>query len=361
MKKERLINVIESSTGKCQWFTLVHISVFHALIDATCGFILYSLVRLGNVDSSMFVPAFLLYNGLAFALQPAVGLLLDRIKQPVDGFIFGAVFVAIAGVIFPELPWVAVVLSGLGNAVFHAGAGAIALNIDPRKAWAPGVFVAPGAIGLTLGILAGKSGPLAAWFLPLVVMIFAVSGFWMKYPEIKYRVDRKISSVNLFVLVLLLLLLSVSARAFVGMAAALPWKSDIYLLLALSVGVVLGKGLGSFLADRFGWIKISVGALVISGVLLFFGAKFAMLGILGMFFFQMTMPVTLVAVANMFPDKPSFAFGLPCLALFLGSVPILLRLLPTLEGLGLTALIMLSAVLLWVALKMYFRFAGKPS
>jgi membrane protein implicated in regulation of membrane protease activity len=40
----------------------------------------------------------------------------------------------------------------------------------------------------------------------------------------------------------------------------------------------------------------------------------------GVFLFQMTMPVTLAALALWIPGKPAFAFGMACLALLIGTL-----------------------------------------
>ena len=100
----------------------------------------------------------------------------------------------------------------------------------------------------------------------------------------------------------------------VGTLLVLPWKTDFNLLLMLTSAVVLGKAFGGILADKFGWIKIAIPALIISAPLLFLGPNYVALGILGAFLFNFTMPVTLTALANTLPGKSGFAFGLTTLA-----------------------------------------------
>jgi FSR family fosmidomycin resistance protein-like MFS transporter len=131
----------------------------------------------------------------------------------------------------------------------------------------------------------------------------------------------------------------------------MPWKSDLALLAALTAAVVAGKMAGGLLADRFGWRRVAVTALVGSLPLLALGTSSPAAGIAGVLLFNMTMPVTLAAVAAVLPrGSEGFAFGLTCLALFCGSVPALL-------GLPLTAtpwlpatLILPAAAALWFAL-----------
>ena len=80
-----------------------------------------------------------------------------------------------------------------------------------------------------------------------------------------------------------------------------------------------GKALGGIISDRLGWIETSVGALLISAPLIAFAGPAGIIA--GLFVFQMTMPVTLVAAVKVFPKKPAFAFGLTCLALVGGAIP----------------------------------------
>jgi FSR family fosmidomycin resistance protein-like MFS transporter len=82
-----------------------------------------------------------------------------------------------------------------------------------------------------------------------------------------------------------------------------------------------GKTLGGFIADRIGWLEATSLALVASTPLIVWGADHTPLLLLGMLLFQTTMPVTLIAVARALPRAPGVAFGLPCLALVLGSLP----------------------------------------
>ena len=96
----------------------------------------------------------------------------------------------------------------------------------------------------------------------------------------------------------------------------------------LAVAAAGGKALGGILADRFGWVRVAMIALLSSVPMIMFGAGAAYLAVVGMFLFQMTMAVTLAAVARLFPGQPSLAFGLPCLALIIGAMPVFVGLGP---------------------------------
>ena len=110
------------------------------------------------------------------------------------------------------------------------------------------------------------------------------------------------------------------------------------------------------MADKFGWIRVAVGALVLSIPFLVFGANIPYLAIVGMFLFNITMPITLVAISNILPGRPGFAFGLTCLALILGALPAFSGLKHVLGGkLFIFTIIVISSLALYYALKIYFK------
>lgn len=258
------------------------------------------------------------YNIIAFGLQAPFGYLVDKYQSPKASALIGCILVLSSLFLF-NIPALVVIFSGLGNAFFHVGGGSISLNIKPKKATAPGIFVAPGALGLTIGTLVGKSGTFTAW--PFVILLL-ISGIFIllnEIPEIKYKKKPVKQEVRYFELVIILLLLSVSIRALYGLTAT--WKTDIGLLLILTMAIVAGKALGGIIADRFGWIKTAIFALLISAPLLALFQNSPVLAITGVFLFQMTMPITVTALSNILPGRSATVFGLTVLALIIGVLP----------------------------------------
>jgi hypothetical protein len=73
---------------------------------------------------------------------------------------------------------------------------------------------------------------------------------------------------------------------------------------------------------------------------------------IGMWLFQMTMPVTLVALYALMPGRPAFAFGLTCLALILGGLPTFFRAIKAhYDSWAFLVLILISAAALYEALR----------
>jgi FSR family fosmidomycin resistance protein-like MFS transporter len=290
--------------------------VAHALVDATCAALILSLAA-SAVEGALSLVV--MYNVLAFALQSPFGLMADRFRIPVPTAIVGLLLVA-ASTLFFGVPFLAAAVAGIGNALFHVGGGVISLNLVPGKATMPGIYVAPGALGLLIGGLVGRSGQFVAW--PFILLLAGAVLLVWRIPRPAIRYDAVLDGqFKWFEAVILLLLFSIAIRGLVGSSLVLPWKSNRLLLVLLTLAVVLGKALGGVLGDRFGWKRVALAGLVVATPLLSFFADYPALAIAGAFCFNLTMPVTLAAMANMLPGWAGFAFGLTTLALILGVLP----------------------------------------
>lgn len=320
--------------------------ITHALVDAAC-----IMLVLGGIDVRENLLAYiLLYNVLAFGLQLPLGWFSDRLHQPVLAAITGVVLVALSLMLFLH-PLAAIILAGIGNALFHVGGGTIALNLRPGKAALPGVFVAPGGIGLVAGALLLKFYGYHPLFCSMLLLAMGTLILAVKSPRIYYAAVKERVGASLD-LAILLLLITICIRSMVGLSADFPWKSNQLLLITLTASIALGKSLGGFMADYFGWMKIAVGGLIISSILLVFGQQSAFAGIIGLFFFNLTMPVTLVAISNVLSGRPGFSFGLATFAIITGALPTFFP-YKALIGVNpvLITLTIISAITLYMGLK----------
>ena len=98
-----------------------------------------------------------------------------------------------------------------------------------------------------------------------------------------------------------------------------PWKTGVFLILA-GIASAAGKFLGGLMADRIGSKFVGFASLVTSACL-FCIPDFAIAGVLGCLFFNMTMPITLKGAAVSLPGYEGFSFGLLTFALFWGYLP----------------------------------------
>ena len=141
---------------------LIH-SAAHLLVDAVCAAALFGPLK-GGPDAAW---RFMLYNTLAFSTQCLVGLAADRIgKHRLSAA--AAMLCVAAGFALPLPVLPRLLLIGLGNSVFHVAAGTETIRRSGGRAAPLGVFVAPGAIGVTVGSLFPAAGPVLAGLLAVL-------------------------------------------------------------------------------------------------------------------------------------------------------------------------------------------------
>jgi len=308
---------------KSRYQIIQNLSIYgiaHAVVDTVCIAIVLSLFTKESSKLIDIINIVVLYNVLAFGLQVIFGLIVDYLKKPKFSSMLGITFTILSVFFASVSPILAVICAGIGNALFHVGGGSISLNLIPGKATAPGIYVAPGAIGVLVGTLLGKSNQIFPWIFVLILVLLLICIWFIKEPEIDYNKQNDIG-VKYVEIILLLMLISIAVRSFVGSIIVFPWKSDILLLVILTISIVLGKGLGGIIADRYGWLRIGVISLLLSIPFLILGPNIPILGIIGIFLFNITMPITLIVMSNSLPGRPGFAFGLTCLALIFGALP----------------------------------------
>lgn len=288
-------------------------SLAHFWVDLSCALLLFGRVAPG--EAAVF--AFLLYNFCAFAVQMPLGLLADRLG--------GERCFAALGCLVAAGAWLlggapAAVTAGLGNALFHVGGGVYALH-SSEGCTNLGVFVSPGALGVYLGALGSVQQAVPG--LAVCLGLLLLGGLLLRYgagvrtgaftPMPKGGMSAVIPLLALFFVVVL--------RALMGGLFRFPWKGELGLGLALAVAG--GKAAGGLLADRLGRRRVAVGSLFLA-TLCFLISDLPGPGLLAVFLFNMTMPLTLWGAARLLRGARGLAFGLLTFALFLGTLPLLL-------------------------------------
>ena len=309
------------------------LGVFHAFTDAATV-----TVALRATSSSLLTPAtvfagILAYDLIAFGLQPLLGWAQDRWANPRAAMLAG-LGLTLAGVVVVQTGThpataqvlLAVVLAALGNAAYHLGAGAAVLRQGLDRSAPAGLLVAPGALGLAFGLWFGKDpshGPV--WLIGVPVVLALVVVTRIALPALRTRLTaRNVLGrpvTDIVIGALALLMISIAIRALVGSAASRGYQSGTWLMLGLPLVAFSGKLLGGLLADRLGWTLTTVAALGLSAPLLAFTYPHPAMLLAGLLVFQMTMPVTLVAIARLMPARLATGFGLTCLALIAGALP----------------------------------------
>jgi FSR family fosmidomycin resistance protein-like MFS transporter len=337
-------------------------SITHLLVDLACAYLLFLKIR-GTPEWFVCV---LLYNFCAFALQMPIGHLADRWNRNAVCAAVGCILVVIAygcG----SIPIAAALIAGLGNCMFHVGGGIDVLNLSHKKSGMLGVFVAPGAFGLYIGTIYGKQGVDAAVYIVIALVLTSLLLLLLQYDSartfksenepVSFRTaslavtsSQNELKVAAAVGALVLMFLVVCLRSYVGLTLAFPWKGEGYWGIILISGVVLGKMAGGILADTFGILKTTVVSLGLSAILFLF-FEYPIAGIVAIFLFNMTMPITLWAVSRILPGSKGFTFGLLTFGLFLGFIPVYLGLDSLFTGgLGFALASVVSVALLSVGL-----------
>jgi len=333
----------------------------HALVDCASGYLIFRDLGTSALGYPTIVTLVVLYNTLAFGGQVPVGAITDRTRTYRGAAVLGALLAATSLVVAPWAVIAGIVVVGVGNALFHVGAGAHVLAASRNRSTESGVFVGPGAVGLAAGILMGGQRLEARWFIVtlLVVAVFllprliepsARSGQASSLPRPRSR------ALLITLACASMLVGSVTVRALVGGAVSGSWRgisTEVMLLLALAA--CGGKMLGGFVSDRLGWATTSVAALLISAPLVSALVRTPVGAVLGMLIFQMTMPVTLKAMHHILPTRPGLAFGIPCLALLVGALPGLYRVQLLPHWAHSLALVVTSAVLVGWGLRLLVR------
>lgn len=390
-------------------------SYLHFLVDFTCAYWMFYIVfrqclfpgcPVGEGWTNYGLAWILVYNFCAFALQLPLSWLADRYFQQKSWRLssVGCLVLAIAGgLIFGEgvlqihiwkYPWdieitpyswtyysgphgfFYSILLGIGNALFHVGAGIEVLRLSEKGGrrtakrrgkfasvdgagfrMAPvGIFVSSGAFGLCLGrvmsehlktvYLVKDYGKVILVYLMLVIGLMlaaaglnilvtgmpgsaeshftGIQGFFPVQNKNEVGIKQEYAessdeSWNLWII--LLLFLVVVLRSFQGGAMQFFWYDGMVIALVFAFCVSLGKALGGILADRIGIWWTVLFPLGCSAVIFWLFSDSMLPGLAAVLLFQTTMPITLSLMYRQIPRHPGLAFGLLSFGLFLGDLP----------------------------------------
>lgn len=343
-------------------------SILHFLVDGVCAFAMFGYFA----TQENWYLNMLLYNFFAFAMQMPLGVVLDGLNQdkklqkyqPSFAFaVLGVVLTLVGALAHP-------IVLGLGNALFHLGGGVGTIHEDKAMGWRGrglGVFVAPGALGLYIGTQLAKSSmePKWTWMMVagVVMLLCLVCGARIlrqslvvrtrgvaaigqvrkdvnrkqELAEVKtakntgcsmqetadapWEQDTTVRPRNYIWALVMACLTVVILRSYIGMAVSFSWKTSLFAGTTAVLAVVLGKVAGGFASAGFGIRRTAVVSLGLAAVCFLFSNHMPA-GVAALFFFNMTMPITLYLLVKKLEGLPGFAFGLLTFGLFLGFLPV---------------------------------------
>ncbi len=300
----------------------------HGISDCTAGLIIGSLspgMSIYGVASMV-----LLYNVLAFALQPLAGLLTDRMKNPKIAAIGGLFLMAVSIVFFFVLPVAAVVLAGAASAFFHVGGGAMALCVTPGKASAVGLFSSPGVAGLAIGGYLAVNGIFPVTIISaLLIIIIAVLAV-LKTPVMPYESKTQDSEFDKHDLIMLVMLFAIALRSAVWNIFQYVEQGEITSIILISLSAAGGKIFGGCAGDYVGWKRYTYSALLLAIPFLILGESSIYFLLLGVALLQSVTPIFVSALYKGMKRLPATAAGLSFgLAIAAGGVPFAASMDPT--------------------------------
>ena len=314
-------------------FALCHFVVDFACVSTMLCAVSRVLGESGQGSMEVVALSILLYDIVAFTLQLPIGIALDQLDKNSYAALLSYALVG-SGVILSLVPialleWPAILLLAIGNALFHSAGGLSVLNISQKHAGPSGIFIATGAIGVFLGTQSAQMGRLQIAFSLLVLLFLCalitlvvqkVNKKYWNVHNVSFDIPRLSSNT---LLAIALLSFVVALRSYVGMVMAFPWKSEMLLLVLSILGVFAGKALGGVVADRIGFRTTAIFSLIVAATLFVPSWEIPVMGLLGVFFFNFTMSITLASLANILPNAKGTAFGLASFSLAVGALPAL--------------------------------------
>ncbi|MBQ8304969.1 MAG: hypothetical protein IJX90_01930 [Blautia sp.] len=375
--------------------TLLITTILHFLVDLCCIYYVTGILIPLARDHGQYLRWVVFYNFMAFAFPALLGLLADLLvkKRQLSLAACGCFLIAAAfllrhlpsGIYGTAAGLLPVFLLGLGNGMFHIGAGirvmehsleqdrqdrssATDLNAHApspasRVKYAPpGIFISSGAVGVYLGGLWGRKY-LPLWNVFLVLILCAgvvllvcdrlLKGTSAHVPPAAAEGKKKFPPMREILLPCLLLFGVVVIRSYYGSILSYGWKTGVLMGLVFTLFIVGGKFFGGIAADLMGIQRAVLLSLGAGGILALFSFSGPVPGCLSVFLFNMTMPLTLTLLTLLMPEYKGFAFGLLMLALFLGTLPTMVFDIHALfSGTGLLFLCLVSLAGLLLAVRM---------
>ena len=325
------------------------LGIGHGLSDASAGLLVGLIIRQRAQDMNAQI---LLYNLVAFGLQPLAGMLFDRIRQPKHGAAVGLLITVTGLLITPLNLNIAIMLIGIGSACLHAGGGSVAITSTPGKASAAGVFAAFGVIGLTIGGMASINYSDIAENILILLLIILATIIWV-VPHVSSELVERTSSpmpVSLLIIFFLVIAIALRSTVWVGTQIRVERYTSAALWLAIAAGT--GKLVGGFAADRWGWKRWGLVVLAGAGVLLVF-SDFSLLALMvGALLLQSVTPLSIAAVGRSLPKSPALAASLALgTAIIAGGLPFFFLKSGWFEPAILAITLLISTLLYWYVLK----------
>lgn len=296
-------------------------AIMHPLVDACSVGVL--------VAGGMTLERVMAYNAMAFALQLPFGLIMDSNPGLNKRAFFvgvGLTFFAAVSVAFGFGGWWFLAVACVGNALFHLTAGKNILEAQDGRSGPIGLFISTGALGLMAGqAWVAKAATIClatfAAALAVTIVLAAVS----RWNEVEGRTAPSgAAEAPLLIPALVLggLFVLIVWRSWAGLfAGSRSAGGTLVMMFAGAAATFAGKVAGGYIAERLGRWKVTFVSVAGSAALAFLcEPSWAVAWLVLLFVAQLATGPVLSLVYEKSERCGGTAFGLNCLALFMGSL-----------------------------------------
>jgi FSR family fosmidomycin resistance protein-like MFS transporter len=286
---------------------VILLGLAHGMSDCVSGYLIGQLSKTNDLAQTGLL--ILLYNALAFAMQLPVGIWIDT-RKSVKIYIIIALLSVISSLVFvPVSSLLAIILAGLGSAIFHVTGGMISLTTSSGKSENPGIFAAPGVVGLIAGGWLSVQTTTSDWMLAALMALVILFITLQKFPE-RLVPDKTATSnptLDKHDYIMIVLLLAIAMRSAVWNIFQQIYIQNYEWLFYMAVSAMTGKIVGGFLADRLGWRNYVFFALLLATPLLTWGERNLWFLLPGIALLQSVTPVALSAMYKLLPQSPALS------------------------------------------------------
>lgn len=300
-------------------------SATHLLVDCLCVCSLYMLAA--TKSYSDIISAIILYNIIAFCTQPFTGIIADKVAKREYLLYTSVALLSIAVIItdfcsaYPAAPLTAAIVLGTGNSLFHVWGGKQTAEKSNNDILSLGIFVATGAMGLSIGYLFHSRQLLYATIILIALLSTTYTAIDTKGTHVQSDENKKAVYKPLLIFAAMLILSTiVGGRSFISEEFSSTMAKEYNIILLIGIISTAGKIAGGAITRYIG-LKSTIALLLIATAACYplrhTGTFTALTGI---FVINCTMPITLYLANKVLRGREGLAFGILAAALMPGYI-----------------------------------------
>ncbi len=289
---------------------VIFLGLVHFFNDCISGLIVGRAAGTKDVlTTGLFV---MVYNVLAFGIQPVWGVLGDYMRNYKYVTLLGMILVILSLFTIEINILASIILAGLGSSAFHAGGGGLTLLTAGESSKFTGIFASPGVLGLGTGALLVHLGIFPV--VPMIIVMIAASAVLMFYfrqseiVEISMQRDIEEFETHDFVMIMMLMIIAFNSLVWNLLNIFNAGNYSALVIIAYAAGS--GKLFGGYAAEYFGYKRYLIVALITAVPFLLLGKINVIFAAAGAFLLQSTIPVYVATLYRFTVNRPGFSASL---------------------------------------------------